>query len=157
MSRIIKLVADEGAAQSEPGGVQEHVRRPVRILGNEIAPGREKLRSLEQTPSAVEAYCRARASRPQPGRPGAERRQLDHAQAQDVRSSVAGLPGPELEGTLSRLTTPMASPPCSSRPTFIWAMLTPSSPSVRPMKPIRPGRSRWVKISSVPSMWASSR
>ena len=26
-----------------------------------------------------------------------------------------------------------------------------------PMKPIRPGRSRWVKISRVPSMWASSR
>ena len=49
-------------------------------------------------------------------------------------------------GTLSRLTTPMASPPWCSRPTFIWAMLTPSSPRVLPMKPIRPGRSRWVKI-----------
>ena len=61
------------------------------------------------------------------------------------------------EGTLSRLTTPIASPPGCSRPTFICAMLTPSSPSVPPMKPISPGRSRCVKTSSVPSMWASSR
>ena len=29
------------------------------------------------------------------------------------------------DGTLSRLTTPMASPPCTSRPTFIWAIFTP--------------------------------